>query len=109
MSRNKFNHIFETFISSYRRRYQIYSIIRINKFGVHRPCRCRQFRECCTPHDGGKMKILSRAEEGYMSDYPRIVAAFDIAVQGYLSEIRDWEYENQADYYDYESLKEFPF
>lgn len=55
------------------------------------------------------LRILSRAEKGYMSDYPRIVAAFDISVQGYLSEIRDWEYENQADYYDYESLKEFPF
>lgn len=55
------------------------------------------------------LKILSRAEKGYMSDYPRIVAAFDIAVQSYLQEINAWEYKNQSDYYDYESLKEFPF
>lgn len=55
------------------------------------------------------LRILSRAEKGYMSDYPRIVAAFDIAVHGYLQEVSDWEYEYQEPYYDYESLKEFPF
>ena len=60
--KDQFNKNLETYICSQRRR-NICSIIRINKHGVHRPYRCRQFRGCRTPHDGGKMKILSRAEE----------------------------------------------
>ena len=55
------------------------------------------------------LRILRNSEDGILSDYPRIQTAWTIAVENYLQEIKDWEYENQSDYYDYESLKGFPF
>ena len=55
------------------------------------------------------LKILSNSEEGYVSKKMRTLTAWDNVVQGFLQDIKDWEYENQADYYDYESLKDFPF
>ncbi len=55
------------------------------------------------------LRILNRAENGYMSDYIRIRTAFDIAVQGYLSEIRDFEEQYGETYYQEELFEECPF
>ena len=55
------------------------------------------------------LRILRNSEEGILSDYPRIRTAWIFAIEGYLSEISDWEQENQCNYYDYENLQEFPF
>ena len=71
----------------------------------------------CKPYEDGYfngntkefLRILRNSEDGILSDYPRINSAWSIAIDNYLSEIRDWEYENNQDYYDYKNLQEFPF
>lgn len=55
------------------------------------------------------LRILRNSENGKLSNYPRIRSAWIIAIEGYLSEIKDWEYENQEEYYDYKNLNKFPF
>ncbi len=55
------------------------------------------------------LKMLVNSESGYVSMKPRTQTAWDLIVQGFLEDVKDWEYENQSDYYNYESLKDFPF
>jgi hypothetical protein len=55
------------------------------------------------------LRVLENSKSGCVSKRTRTLTAWDNVIQGFLADVKDWEYENQSEYYDYESLKDFPF
>ena len=54
-------------------------------------------------------RILINSRDGILSSYPRIQAAWDIAVSGYLNDIADLEEQYGERYYPDEVYEDFPF
>jgi hypothetical protein len=54
-------------------------------------------------------RILRNSRNGKLSKYERISTAWEIAVLGFLSEIRDIEQQSGENYYPDEIFEEFPF
>jgi hypothetical protein len=54
-------------------------------------------------------RLLNNSKDGVLSKYPRIIKAWEIAIHGFLDDIRDFEDQYNESYYSDEVYNDFPF